>query len=93
MERGLSRKHIVEGKIFSFNCKYEQDWHYVITTNTHLFIKCLYNYLFKTGLKASLARLQLEYIDVVFANRPDPNTPIEGGCAHLLSHQSFMCVS
>ncbi|TKS76911.1 Voltage-gated potassium channel subunit beta-2 [Collichthys lucidus] len=27
--------------------------------------------------KASLERLQLEYIDVVFANRPDPNTPIE----------------
>ncbi|XP_063739669.1 voltage-gated potassium channel subunit beta-2-like isoform X2 [Eleginops maclovinus] len=29
------------------------------------------------GLQASLERLQLEYIDVVFANRPDPNTPIE----------------
>uniref|UniRef100_A0A8C5HC12 Voltage-gated potassium channel subunit beta-1 n=1 Tax=Gouania willdenowi TaxID=441366 RepID=A0A8C5HC12_GOUWI len=41
MERGLSRKHIIE------------------------------------GLKASLDRLQLGYIDVVFANRPDPNTPIE----------------
>ncbi|XP_035770911.1 voltage-gated potassium channel subunit beta-1-like, partial [Neolamprologus brichardi] len=41
MERGLSRKHILE------------------------------------GLKASLDRLQLEYVDIVFANRPDPNTPIE----------------
>ncbi|XP_068194380.1 voltage-gated potassium channel subunit beta-2-like [Antennarius striatus] len=41
MERGLSRKHIIE------------------------------------GLKASLQRLQLDYVDVVFANRPDPNTPIE----------------
>ncbi|XP_029684627.1 voltage-gated potassium channel subunit beta-2-like isoform X1 [Takifugu rubripes] len=41
MERGLSRKHIIE------------------------------------GLRASLQRLQLEYVDVVFANRPDPNTPIE----------------
>ncbi|XP_073417891.1 voltage-gated potassium channel subunit beta-2 isoform X9 [Dendrobates tinctorius] len=40
-ERGLSRKHIIE------------------------------------GLKASLDRLQLEYVDVVFANRPDPNTPME----------------
>uniref|UniRef100_A0A8D0ADT3 Voltage-gated potassium channel subunit beta-1 n=1 Tax=Sander lucioperca TaxID=283035 RepID=A0A8D0ADT3_SANLU len=29
------------------------------------------------GGKASLERLQLEYVDVVFANRPDPNTPIE----------------
>ncbi|NP_001408148.1 voltage-gated potassium channel subunit beta-2 isoform 4 [Mus musculus] len=42
-ERGLSRKHIIE------------------------------------GLKASLERLQLEYVDVVFANRPDPNTPMEAG--------------
>ncbi|XP_047455738.1 voltage-gated potassium channel subunit beta-2-like [Mugil cephalus] len=41
MERGLSRKHIIE------------------------------------GLKASLERLQLEYIDVIFANRPDPTTPME----------------
>ncbi|XP_048100496.1 voltage-gated potassium channel subunit beta-1 isoform X2 [Alosa alosa] len=40
-ERGLSRKHIVE------------------------------------GLKGSLQRLQLEYVDVVFANRPDGNTPME----------------
>nr|XP_009669981.1 PREDICTED: voltage-gated potassium channel subunit beta-2 [Struthio camelus australis] len=45
-ERGLSRKHIIE------------------------------------GLKASLERLQLEYVDVVFANRPDPNTPMEGRCCH-----------
>uniref|UniRef100_A0A3P9NWD3 Potassium voltage-gated channel subfamily A regulatory beta subunit 2b n=1 Tax=Poecilia reticulata TaxID=8081 RepID=A0A3P9NWD3_POERE len=30
-----------------------------------------------TGLRASLDRLQLEYVDVVFANRPDPYTPIE----------------
>uniref|UniRef100_A0A672ZU58 Voltage-gated potassium channel subunit beta-1 n=1 Tax=Sphaeramia orbicularis TaxID=375764 RepID=A0A672ZU58_9TELE len=28
-------------------------------------------------LKASLERLQLPYVDVVFANRPDPTTPIE----------------
>uniref|UniRef100_A0A8D3AUX7 Voltage-gated potassium channel subunit beta-2 n=1 Tax=Scophthalmus maximus TaxID=52904 RepID=A0A8D3AUX7_SCOMX len=30
------------------------------------------------SLKASLERLQLDYVDVVFANRPDPNTPMEG---------------
>uniref|UniRef100_A0A3B4FWK7 Voltage-gated potassium channel subunit beta-1 n=1 Tax=Pundamilia nyererei TaxID=303518 RepID=A0A3B4FWK7_9CICH len=41
-ERGLSRKHIIE------------------------------------GLKGSLQRMQLEYVDVVFANRPDSNTPMEG---------------
>ncbi|XP_032002670.1 voltage-gated potassium channel subunit beta-1 isoform X1 [Hylobates moloch] len=40
-ERGLSRKHIIE------------------------------------GLKGSLQRLQLEYVDVLFANRPDSNTPME----------------
>uniref|UniRef100_A0A8C6MIC6 Voltage-gated potassium channel subunit beta-1 n=1 Tax=Nothobranchius furzeri TaxID=105023 RepID=A0A8C6MIC6_NOTFU len=40
-ERGLSRKHIIE------------------------------------GLKGSLQRLQMEYVDVVFANRPDSNTPME----------------
>uniref|UniRef100_A0A3Q1ETT6 Voltage-gated potassium channel subunit beta-2 n=1 Tax=Acanthochromis polyacanthus TaxID=80966 RepID=A0A3Q1ETT6_9TELE len=39
---------------------------------------CFFIILFyETGLRASLGRLQLEYIDVVFANRPDPSTPIE----------------
>ncbi|KAG9333135.1 hypothetical protein JZ751_013453 [Albula glossodonta] len=32
----------------------------------------------RSGLKGSLQRLQLEYVDVVFANRPDNNTPMEG---------------
>uniref|UniRef100_A0A3P8ZY26 Voltage-gated potassium channel subunit beta-1 n=1 Tax=Esox lucius TaxID=8010 RepID=A0A3P8ZY26_ESOLU len=40
-ERGLNRKHIIE------------------------------------GLRSSLQRMQLEYVDVVFANRPDSNTPME----------------
>uniref|UniRef100_A0A8C6I493 Potassium voltage-gated channel, shaker-related subfamily, beta member 3 n=1 Tax=Mus spicilegus TaxID=10103 RepID=A0A8C6I493_MUSSI len=40
-ERGLSRKHIIE------------------------------------GLQGSLDRLQLEYVDIVFANRSDPNSPME----------------
>ncbi|KAG8507076.1 Voltage-gated potassium channel subunit beta-3 [Galemys pyrenaicus] len=40
-ERGLSRKHIIE------------------------------------GLRGSLERLQLEYVDIVFANRSDPNSPME----------------
>ncbi|KAK9712202.1 hypothetical protein K7432_007302 [Basidiobolus ranarum] len=40
-DRGLSRKHIVE------------------------------------GLNASLQRLQLEYVDLVLAHRPDPDTPME----------------
>ena len=41
-EKGLSRKHIIE------------------------------------GVKASLERLQLEYVDIVFANKPDSHTPMEG---------------
>ncbi|XP_056673535.1 voltage-gated potassium channel subunit beta-3 isoform X3 [Monodelphis domestica] len=41
-ERGLSRKHIIE------------------------------------GLWGSLERLQLGYVDIVFANRSDPNSPMEG---------------
>lgn len=40
-DRGLSRKHIVE------------------------------------GVRAALERLQLEYVDLVFCHRPDPETPIE----------------
>ncbi|XP_074654298.1 voltage-gated potassium channel subunit beta-2-like isoform X2 [Tubulanus polymorphus] len=40
-EKGLSRKHIIE------------------------------------GLKGSLERLQLDYVDIVFANKPDPHTPTE----------------
>lgn len=40
-DKGLSRKHIIE------------------------------------GVKASLDRLQLEYVDIVFCHRPDPDTPME----------------
>lgn len=32
------------------------------------------------GLKASLKRLQLSYVDVVFAHRPDHDTPLEETC-------------
>ena len=41
-EKGLSRKHIIE------------------------------------GVKASLERLELEYVDIVFACKPDAATPMEG---------------
>ena len=40
-EKGLSRKHIIE------------------------------------GVRGSLNRLQLDYVDIVFANKPEPNTPME----------------
>uniref|UniRef100_A0A3P8TC51 Potassium voltage-gated channel subfamily A regulatory beta subunit 2 n=1 Tax=Amphiprion percula TaxID=161767 RepID=A0A3P8TC51_AMPPE len=54
----------------------------VITTKIfwggkYVYIVCLSLFL-SLCLRASLGRLQLEYIDVVFANRPDPSTPIEG---------------
>jgi len=29
-------------------------------------------------MKGSLERLQLEYVDIVFANKPDIHTPMEG---------------
>lgn len=32
------------------------------------------------GLNNSLKRLQLDYVDVVFCHRPDPNTPMEETC-------------
>lgn len=31
-----------------------------------------------TGLRGSLSRLQLDYVDIVFANRNDVNSPMEG---------------
>ncbi|XP_032472908.1 voltage-gated potassium channel subunit beta-3 isoform X1 [Phocoena sinus] len=50
-ERGLSRKHIIE------------------------------------GLRGSLERLQLGYVDIIFANRSDPNSPMEDCASHDLCHQ------
>lgn len=52
---------------------------------------CDYLYFLCPGLKASLERLQLDYVDVVFANRPDPNTPMEGNIsiASALAFISF----
>jgi len=32
------------------------------------------------GLRNSLKRLQLDYVDVVFCHRPDPSTPLEETC-------------
>lgn len=34
------------------------------------------------GLQGSLDRLQLEYVDIVFANRSDPSSPMEGKSQH-----------
>lgn len=41
------------------------------------------------GLRGSLSRLQLEYVDIVFANRTDVNSPMEGQC----SNPPHACVS
>ena len=52
-EKGLSRKHIIE------------------------------------GIDASLARLQMEYVDLVFCHRPDPYTPVEEtvrGMNYIINH-------
>uniref|UniRef100_A0A8C7UUX4 Potassium voltage-gated channel, shaker-related subfamily, beta member 1 b n=1 Tax=Oncorhynchus mykiss TaxID=8022 RepID=A0A8C7UUX4_ONCMY len=37
----------------------------------------IFYFLFHLYLTSSLQRMQLEYVDVVFANRPDSNTPME----------------
>lgn len=52
-DKGLSRKHIIE------------------------------------GIDASLARLQMEYVDLVFCHRPDPYTPVEEtvrGMNYIINH-------
>jgi len=51
----------------------------------HFNVCCLF-----LGLKASLERLQLDYVDVVFANRPDPNTPMEGNCKVSLFKKRYI---
>lgn len=35
------------------------------------------------GIKASLGRLQLDYVDIVFANKADSHVPMEGKQAKL----------
>ncbi|KAM8899633.1 voltage-gated potassium channel subunit beta-2 isoform 2-T2 [Spinachia spinachia] len=55
-ERGLSRKHIIE------------------------------------GLRGSLSRLQLEYVDIVFANRNDVNSPMEGLFQVLFPSAAIDCL-
>nr|XP_054598766.1 voltage-gated potassium channel subunit beta-1a isoform X1 [Nothobranchius furzeri] len=66
-ERGLSRKHIIEG-----NNALTGDFPLLAS-----FSKFSFASLCPSGLKGSLQRLQMEYVDVVFANRPDSNTPME----------------
>uniref|UniRef100_A0A672RQ23 Voltage-gated potassium channel subunit beta-1 n=1 Tax=Sinocyclocheilus grahami TaxID=75366 RepID=A0A672RQ23_SINGR len=59
---------------------------------------CTFSYAFSlcflsVGLKGSLQRLQLEYVDVVFANRPDSNTPMEEivrAMTHVINHGMSM---
>ncbi|KFO27920.1 Voltage-gated potassium channel subunit beta-1 [Fukomys damarensis] len=48
-------------------------------------IRLLWQTAIRTGLKGSLQRLQLEYVDVVFANRPDSNTPMEATASQAVS--------
>ncbi|KTG41161.1 hypothetical protein cypCar_00004846, partial [Cyprinus carpio] len=64
-ERGLSRKHIIEGKV-------------LFMTNKTITIKRTdSDGDVSTGLRGSLSRLQLDYVDIVFANRNDVNSPME----------------
>ena len=40
-------------------------------------------------MQASLERLQLDYVDLIFCHRPDPNTPIEGVIGYVAAGQSM----
>ncbi|XP_047191678.1 voltage-gated potassium channel subunit beta-1a isoform X1 [Scophthalmus maximus] len=85
-ERGLSRKHIIEGihththmqrtkqQLQTFRFSLPQ---FVIVSIQSLSTTSTFASLRPPGLKGSLQRMQLEYVDVVFANRPDSNTPME----------------
>uniref|UniRef100_A0A673A3B6 Voltage-gated potassium channel subunit beta-2 n=1 Tax=Sphaeramia orbicularis TaxID=375764 RepID=A0A673A3B6_9TELE len=56
----------------------KKGWRYEARFNRVCFYEQLKNRAQQRfSLKASLERLQLDYVDVVFANRPDPNTPME----------------
>lgn len=90
-ERGLSRKHIIEGihththmqrtkqQLQTFRFSLPQ---FVIVSIQSLSTTSTFASLRPPGLKGSLQRMQLEYVDVVFANRPDSNTPMEGESAN-----------
>ena len=46
------------------------------------------------GMEASLKRLQLDYVDIVFCHRPDPLTPTEEvvrGMSHLIESGKAFC--
>ncbi|XP_077062832.1 voltage-gated potassium channel subunit beta-3 isoform X2 [Siphateles boraxobius] len=67
-ERGLSRKHIIEGKVLLI----PPLWIMTITIKRRDSDGDV-----STGLRGSLSRLQLDYVDIVFANRNDVNSPME----------------
>uniref|UniRef100_A0A8B9KK93 Voltage-gated potassium channel subunit beta-1 n=1 Tax=Astyanax mexicanus TaxID=7994 RepID=A0A8B9KK93_ASTMX len=72
------KAEIILGNIIKKKC-----WRFVSCLIKSYFIFVLFTfkstliYFLFPGLKGSLQRLQLEYVDVVFANRPDSNTPME----------------
>jgi len=53
-------------------------WFHKSISHFNKALKFSYAFSLSLGLRGSLQRLQLEYVDVVFANRPDSNTPMEG---------------
>ncbi|KAG6952156.1 hypothetical protein JG688_00013401 [Phytophthora aleatoria] len=42
------------------------------------------------GMKASLRRMELDYVDVLFCHRPDPHTPIRDCACHELRYLARM---
>lgn len=39
-------------------------------------VRSLINFLFLAVVQASLERLQMDYVDLLYCHRPDPNTPM-----------------
>ena len=109
-ERGLSRKHIIEGialfyppvhiynitsslsacdvslsVLFIQIAVYAADKQELVCRRDHVWCK-LRGWMLCWGLRGSLQRLQLDYVDIVFANKSDPRTPMEGLCCrHVAS--------
>uniref|UniRef100_A0AAY4DHP8 Voltage-gated potassium channel subunit beta-1 n=1 Tax=Denticeps clupeoides TaxID=299321 RepID=A0AAY4DHP8_9TELE len=69
------KAEVILGNIIKKKC-----WRYVSVNKRHIANEVDETeswFVLLPGLKGSLQRMQLEYVDVVFANRPDNNTPME----------------
>lgn len=64
----------------SFTAENKTHVNSIITLDSSVLCVCV------AGLRGSLSRLQLDYVDIVFANRSDINAPMEGQTSRPQSH-------